>query len=107
MRAEWVARVAEFTEGEARIERIGGLEFWFTPPKGASTLPRWKMAPVSGLVLWPLNSLLSLLLYPLIGAWPIPVRALIIAGLLVPVMTYFAMPWATQLFSKWLYPGQK
>jgi antibiotic biosynthesis monooxygenase (ABM) superfamily enzyme len=102
-----VARVAEFTEGEARIERIGGLEFWFTPPKGASTLPRWKMALVSGLVLWPLNSLLSLLLYPLIGAWPIPVRALIIAGLLVPVMTYFAMPWATRLFSKWLYPGQK
>lgn len=107
VRAEWVARVGAFTEGEAQIERVSGLEFWFTPPPGMPAPPRWKMAVVSGLMLWPLNSLFSFLLYPWIGNWPIPLRALVIVGLLVPVMTYVAMPLATRLFAKWLYPSQQ
>lgn len=105
-RAEWVARVYALTEGEARIERVSGLEFWFTPPPGQPAPPRWKMAIVTALMLWPLNSVFSFLLYPWIGNWPIPWRALVIVALLVPVMTYMAMPLATRLFAKWLYPTQ-
>lgn len=104
-RADWVRRVGALTEGEAQVERVSGLEFWFTPPPNRPAPPRWKMAVVSGLALWPLNAILNFLLYPFIGAWPIPLRAFVIVALLVPVMTYVAMPWATRLFSKWLYPS--
>lgn len=104
-RADWVARVRALTEGEAEIQRVSGLEFWFTPPAGTTRVPpRWKMALVTFLVLWPLNVLANLALWPVIGGWPIALRALVVVGVLVPLVTYVAMPWATRLFAFWLYP---
>ena len=104
VRAQWVERVGALTEGEAEILRVSGLEFWFTPPAGAAAPPRWKMAVVTFLALWPLNALVNLAFAPVIGGWPIPLRALIVVGLLVPVMTYAVMPLMTRLFAAWLYP---
>jgi hypothetical protein len=104
-RARWVERVRPLTEGEAEIQRVSGLEFWFTPPAGAAPAPRWKMAVVTFLALWPLNVLVNLALAPVSGGWPIPLRALVVVGLLVPVMTYAVMPLATRLFAAWLYPA--
>lgn len=105
VRAEWVERVRALTEGEAEIQRVSGLEFWFTPPAGAAPPPRWKMAVVSFLALWPLNVLVNAIFAPLIGGWPIPARALVVVGLLVPLMTYIVMPWLTRLLAGWLYPA--
>ena len=107
VRAGWVERVRPLTEGEAEIQRVSGLEFWFTPPAGAAPPPRWKMAVVSFLALWPLNILVNLALGWLIAGWPVPLRALIIVGLLVPVMTYVVMPQVTRLLAFWLYPPIK
>lgn len=104
IRAGWVEQARPLTEGEAEIQRVTGLEFWFTPPAGAAPPPRWKMALVSFGVLWPLNVFVNTGLGWLIGGWPIPLRALVVVGILVPVTTYIAMPWATRLLSGWLYP---
>lgn len=108
VRAEWVARVQPLTEGEAEIQRVSGLEFWFTPPEGTTRVPpRWKMALVTFIVLWPLNILVNVALGPVIAAWPIALRALVVVGVLVPLVTYLVMPWATRLFAVWLYPTNK
>ena len=107
VRAEWVERVGALTVGEAEIQRVSGLEFWFTPPAGAAPPPRWKMAVVSFLALWPLNVLTNLALAPIIGGWPLPARALVVVGLLVPAMAYVVMPWLTRLLAFWLYPPAK
>lgn len=106
-RAHWVAQVADLTEGEAEIQRVSGLEFWFTPPAGAPrTPPRWKMAVVTALALWPLNVLANWALAPWLEGQPLWLRALVVVGLLVPVMTYVVMPWMTRWLAGWLYPRQ-
>jgi antibiotic biosynthesis monooxygenase (ABM) superfamily enzyme len=105
VRAQWVERVGALTEGEAQIQRVSGLEFWFTPPAGATAAPpRWKMAVVTFFALWPLNVAANMLLAPWLGEWPLLLRAFISLALLVPLMTYAVMPWMTRLFSGWLYP---
>lgn len=43
--------LALLVEGEPRVERLSGLEFWFRPPEGSTgTPPRWKMLCVTLLV---------------------------------------------------------
>ena len=81
------------------------MEFWFTPPAGySSSPPRWKMVIVSLLVLYPMNILVSMLLQPVRELLPSLLVPLIVLLILIPLATYFAMPMATQFFSKWLYP---
>jgi antibiotic biosynthesis monooxygenase (ABM) superfamily enzyme len=103
-RARWVERARPLCEGETVIERVSGLEFWFTPPPGAVPAPRWKMAVVTFLALWPLNTLANTLLSPYYADWSYLLRGLVTVGLLVPLMTYVVMPWMTRWFAGWLYP---
>jgi antibiotic biosynthesis monooxygenase (ABM) superfamily enzyme len=56
-RAQRLASLGPLIEGETKIPRESGLEFWFTPPAGATgEPPRRKMVMVTLLVMWPLSS---------------------------------------------------
>jgi antibiotic biosynthesis monooxygenase (ABM) superfamily enzyme len=79
------------------------LEVWFTPGPGQASPPRWKLAAVTALTIYPLILLVHFLLGPFLVELHVFVRSLISAVLLVCVMTYFAMPMMTRLFSGWLY----
>lgn len=107
-RRQWLARAESLRLEPARIRVITGLETWFTlpSPKQVTPPPRYKMATVTLLTLFPLIQLAQLTLVPLLELTPLPLllRSLIITAILVWLMTYVAMPRMTKLFSKWLYP---
>src|SRR5262245_59483199 len=72
------------------------------PPAPRAHPPRWKMVVVTLLAIYPLISLVQLLLVPLLEDLPSPVRTLVTSVLLVCLMTYLVMPLMTHLFSGWL-----
>ena len=107
VRAQWLARARDLIEGES-TEQLSGLEFWFTPPASPTLRqpPRWKMAVLTVLALYPVNLLLNVLLGPFIAGVPLALRLLLLAVLVVLVMTYTVMPVVTRLFRSWLYPRE-
>jgi antibiotic biosynthesis monooxygenase (ABM) superfamily enzyme len=102
-RREWLEKVAPLTVHTPMRERHTGMEVWFTPPAGRAQPPRYKMAIVTLLAIFPLISLVQLLLAPLLSHWPLLLRTLATSSLLVCLMTYVVMPLMTRLFARWLY----
>ncbi|MEO0845664.1 MAG: hypothetical protein AAFY50_04470 [Cyanobacteria bacterium J06648_1] len=110
-RRQWLARAESLRLEPARIRVITGLETWFTlpSPKVISPPPRYKMAIVTLITLFPLIQLANITLAPLLALSPLPLllRSFIITAVLVLLMTYIAMPRMTKLFSRWLYPKKR
>ncbi len=104
VRAEWLDVVEPFSDGQPLIERQPGLEFWFTPPESPVLRqpPRWKMAVLTVLALFPVSLTFAALLAPHLSAWPLMLRTLLSAVLIVTVMTYLVMPLITRAFAGWL-----
>ncbi|ABI57795.1 hypothetical protein ACN2MM_13040 [Alkalilimnicola ehrlichii MLHE-1] len=76
-------------------------------PSAAATRaepPRYKMALLVWLALFPL----LWLIFSLAGGWlmalPLPVRLLVVTGVVVPVMSYLLLPLLTRAFAGWLQP---
>src|SRR5687767_13407396 len=42
---------------------------------------------------------------PFIGEWPLFANIAIFSAILVVLLTYFALPILSRVFSRWLYPG--
>ena len=68
----WEQRIAQLTEGGPVRQELSGLEAWFSLPgqTGATQPPRWKMAMVTVLGVWPVSILVPWLLLPLVGESP-------------------------------------
>lgn len=68
------------------------------PPK------RWKMAIVIWLAIYPLITVVSLLIGPHIGKIEfVPLRTLILTIILVPIMVYIMIPTVQKLLKDWLH----
>ena len=104
---EWKQEVAGLVEGEPRYEHLSGLETWFTLPGQRAIVPppRWKMAIMTLLGVYPASLLLGVTVGNWIGGWPMPVSALIIGALMVILLTWVLMPLLARLFKPWLYPN--
>jgi antibiotic biosynthesis monooxygenase (ABM) superfamily enzyme len=100
-------RVAEpHAAGPMRSQYLTGLESWFTLPEqpGARPPPPYKMAILTWLTIFPLITLVVVVLGPLLrGVGPIP-RLAITTLITVPLMTWIVMPRVTRLLRGWLYP---
>lgn len=108
-REKWREVAAEVTKGEAYREIISGLETWFTLP-GEKTItppPKHKMSVVIWLSIFPIISILSSILMPLLGDAPLLVKTASLTLIAVPLMTYVAMPRMTKLFHPWLFKNNK
>lgn len=107
-RKQWLARAESLRLEPATIRVISGLETWFTlpSPKPIIPPPRYKMAAITLLAIFPLIQLVNLIFVPLLELLPLPLllRSLIVTAIIVLLMTYIVMPRMTKLFSKWLYP---
>lgn len=88
------------------------------PPRGTSTAASqrtgekcvesavWKLWLLRWIGLYPTLLVLCLLLGPLIGAWPLPVRVLLMSGLGTWSLSFVLMPRLTRWFAEWLHrPG--
>ncbi len=103
--AAWEARARALTEGEAAYRQMHGLEAWFrsaSPPP-----PRWKMALVTFAGVLPLSLVLTLLLGPMIGPWPLLVRSAAFNVLMVGGLTWAVMPLLIRIVRPWLSPNPK
>ena len=103
---EWKQKVAGLVEGEPRYERLSGLETWFTLPGRRAIVPppRWKMALVTLLAVYPASLLLGVTVGRWIKGWPILASSLIIGASMVILLTWVLMPQLTRFLKSWLYP---
>ena len=102
--ADWLARLEGITEGDDDVRRGTGLEFWFSLPELPAAHPSpHKMALVLFVVVYVMLTLINLMLAPLTGDWPGPLRLLLTVLCQVLLMTYLVMPRVTRLLKDWLY----
>lgn len=106
-REEWLKKSEEMTVGKMYVQEAQGFTPWFVLPDSSLPLvtpPKYKMALLTILALYPSLLILSTLLSYLFHAWPRPLLMLLTVLILVPIMTYYIMPLMTRLFRFWLYP---
>jgi antibiotic biosynthesis monooxygenase (ABM) superfamily enzyme len=105
-RRAWYARGAALAADTPRAQVITGLEGWFTLAAQGPVVPppRYKMALVSWLAVYPLITAIQWALGPALGRLPLPLRTLALTAAMITLMTYVLMPRVTRMFARWLYP---
>ncbi len=98
---ELVAKANAITDGPSEVRELHGLEAWIDVGN-APAPPRWKMAVLTWIALYPSLVATTLAVSPLIGDWPVPLQLLVTTAALVPVMTWGLMPAMTWLARAWL-----
>jgi hypothetical protein len=64
--------------------------------------PRWKLALLTWLGLWPTVTAVTLVVAPLLREQPLPVQTLTVTGLVVPMMVWAITPLLLRGFRRWL-----
>jgi uncharacterized protein len=105
-RAAWLERVEPHVIGPMRTQFVTGLETWFTLPGRPSTRPPppYKMALVTWITIFPLITLVVVVLGPLLKGLALVPSLAVTTAVTVPIMTWLAMPVLTRLLRRWLYP---
>jgi uncharacterized protein len=100
-RAALLEPIEQDTDGEAQIDIFPELASVEPPPMPGP--PRVKMAAVGFLAVTPLTLTVQLLLGPglLAGLSPVA-RALVLSSIVVPAMTYVAVPLWSRVLRRWL-----
>jgi uncharacterized protein len=112
IRNEWLQKGRELVQADPDVQKLTGLEFWFTPYSKKSlglmlviSPPRYKMV----IVTIPVISLLLLTLVPQIHFVterlfiPYSIRFIIAITITAILMTYMIMPLLTKLLRPWLF----
>jgi uncharacterized protein len=99
----WEERSKPLTEnGGWSYRHLHGLEAWFRSPGGPP--PRWKMATVTLLGVYPVSLMIGFLLSPQLRKLPLALNLLIVSVLIVSCLTWLVMPRLTRWFKPWLNP---
>lgn len=103
---QWLTKLAELTEGDARIQELSGLEGWFTLPDqwGLAKPPKYKMALATFLGVFPVALLLNVILGPYIRHWPLVLSGALFNACVVLMLTWIVMPLVTRALHRWLFP---
>jgi uncharacterized protein len=118
-RKDWLEKSKDVVEGEDKVQKFTGLEFWFTPrsPHRAkheannnedsiptmNVPPRYKMVMVTVSILFVLLHTLIPPIRQLTESLPLLLSDLLGVTVTVLLMTYLIMPSATRLLKAWLY----
>ena len=108
-RAEWVARGEPLVDGGFHFQNVSGLGSLFLSESqrravGAAAPPRWKMAIVLVVLLFPLVYALRLIYDAIVPEAPVPVKVLLGVVTSVAIVTFVALPLSVWALKKWLYP---
>lgn len=107
----WRSAAAGLGVVDARVEKRSGIEGWFDVPESTvlesgaaapTAPPRWKQAVTIFVVFFPLSVVANYLGREYLSDVPLPLRVLITAVVLTPLMTYVALPWITRRLQPWL-----
>lgn len=103
---KWIEKGKDVIEDEPKVTKQTGLEFWFTPIFGnrapALEPPRYKMAIVTGAVIFVILNTLLPLIQSVTAGLPDLLEALILVVIMILLMTYVIMPTITWLLRPWL-----
>ena len=104
-RAHYLRQLAEITEGETRINRVSGLEFWFSlPDVPISAVPRrHRMTLVITAAVFVLSLSLQGLFGEALQRLPLVQRIAVLSITQVGLLSYVLMPRLTALLKCWLY----
>jgi antibiotic biosynthesis monooxygenase (ABM) superfamily enzyme len=104
----WVASALGLVEDGAAEKRTG-IEGWFDTPASVEVLsnvpaapPRWKQMISIFIAFFPLSLAGNWLLGFFTTDWPLVLRVLLLVVLVMPVMTYGALPLVTRALRPWL-----
>lgn len=75
------------------------LAKWSAPAKNP---PRYKLFLLTWLAIYPLITFILHFFGEFLNLLPLPIRTLILTGILVYLMTYWVMPMLMKLFRRWL-----
>jgi uncharacterized protein len=112
VRNEWLQKGRELVQADPDVQKLTGLEFWFTPysKRNSDSMlvnspRRYKMV----IVTIPVIAALLLTLVPQIHfiteslSIPYSIRFVIAIAIMVLLMTYFIMPLLTRVLRTWLF----
>ena len=104
-RAHWLAQVLPHTVGAQQLHRVTGLDYWFAAPNSTTrpAPPRWKVATVTWLGIFPTVLMLFLTIAPLMESWYLVPRVMVITVLVVLIMTWVVAPRLTRWLHPWLH----
>jgi antibiotic biosynthesis monooxygenase (ABM) superfamily enzyme len=104
-RARHLAAIAVLTRGTQASRQLTGLAQWFAEPKGPGLLPppKWKVAVVSWLGIFPTVLTLFLTVAPFLSDWPLVPRTMVLTAGVVIIMTWGVAPRLTKWLKPWLY----
>ena len=104
-RKEEIQKLKEISEKEMVLGQVSGIDFWFESPeqktKGAP--PKWKMATLTWLAVFPGVVLLSKLYHFVFPTFPPTVLTLFVTLTLVALLTWVLMPNMVKIFKGWLF----
>ncbi|MBX3360781.1 MAG: antibiotic biosynthesis monooxygenase [Phycisphaeraceae bacterium] len=102
-RAELFAPIAELVRSD-RFEEYPGLETWFDLPPDFAP-PKWKTTLMSWAAIYVLVVALSYIMQKLGVKLPIPLAALVLTGIIVPLVAYVVGPLLGRVLRGWLHAG--
>ncbi len=102
IRRELLKKAEPFRETQPSYRLESGLEYWFTPPGVPTSPPRWKMALITVVGVWPASMLVPWLLTPLIRGLPSALQTLLVAVGIVILLTWGIMPLLVKILKRWL-----
>lgn len=103
-RNDGLDRIALLTEGDPQVRPVTGLDLWFTPP-ATKPPPRWKVAIVTWLGIFPIVLGQTVLVGDRLSSWPLVLRIGLLSVLIVALMNWVVAPALTRLFRRWLQAG--
>jgi antibiotic biosynthesis monooxygenase (ABM) superfamily enzyme len=102
--ARWRSEVAPPVPMPDHVHRYSGMESFFVSAKAPDAPPRWKMAVLLLLVVYPLSLAISTWGGPMLASLPVLAGTLITSVFMVWLMTYVLVPILTKVFQFWLQP---
>lgn len=108
-RSRCLQAIAPHTLSSSKLREVSGLGHWFTPPGGAAHQPppRWKVATVTWLGIFPTVYFLFLTVAPWLADWALLPRVMVITMLVVLLMTWVVAPRLTTWLKPFLYPPKR
>jgi antibiotic biosynthesis monooxygenase (ABM) superfamily enzyme len=92
--------LAPFIQGEPSFRPMSGLALWYRSTNPSP--PRWKVAVVTWIGIFPTVYLLFLLTADLLKSWALLPRTIVLTLAVVALMTWVVAPQLTRLFRPWL-----
>jgi antibiotic biosynthesis monooxygenase (ABM) superfamily enzyme len=100
-RRRMLDQLAEMVD-EERYARVSGLESFFTRP--AQPGPRWRLTLLTIAAVFAVTSVMQQFVMPLLSGWPLELRLLLSAIVVVILLGHVLMPTLTRVFRGWLHP---